>query len=124
MNNTLVSRIAILVYSLVLIVFGLGHFANASKMAGMVPSFLPGGVIWIYLSGAALLLAAIAFIINKQVRLAGYLLGVLLLIFVLTIHLPGMMNAKDEMMKMGSMGNLLKDLAIAAAAFYIGSKNE
>lgn len=123
MNNATISRIALTVYALVLIVFGFGHFTNGSKMVGMVPAFLPGGVIWVYLAGAGLILAAVSFIINKQVRLAGYLLGVLLLIFVLTIHLPGMMNAKDEMMKMTEMTMMLKDLAMAAAAFYIGSKN-
>ncbi len=123
MNNTLISKISLVVFALVLIAFGAGHFANASKMEGMVPAFLPGGVIWVYVSGTGLMLAAIAFISNKQVRLAGFLLGILLLIFVLTIHLPGMMNGKDDMTKMMSMTNLLKDLALAAAAFYIGSKN-
>lgn len=123
MNNTTISRIALTVYAIVLLVFGFGHFANGSQMVGMVPSFLPGGIIWVYVAGAGLILAAISFIINKQVRLAAFLLGALLLIIVLTIHLPGMMNGKDEMMKMTEMTMLLKDMAMAAAAFYIGSKN-
>ena len=95
---------------------------NADAMSGMVPSFIPGGVIWVYISGACLLLAAIALIIGVKVKLAGYLLGLLLLIIVLTIHLPGYLNAADEMAKMGPMTMIVKDTAIAAAAFFIGSK--
>ena len=84
----------------------------------MVPSYVPGGVFWVYFTGAALALAGIAFILNKKVKLAGYLLGVLLLIFVLTIHLPHLI-AGDQM----AMSMILKDTGLAAAAFFIGSKN-
>ena len=80
-------------------------------MAGMVPSFIPGGVIWVYLTGVALLAAAVAIIIQKKARLAGLLLAAMLLIFVLTIHLPGVMGGNES-----SMPGLLKDIALAGAA--------
>jgi putative oxidoreductase len=105
-----------ILYALTLLVFGSGHFMNAKGMAGMVP--IPGGVIWIYITGAGLIAAAISIIINKKAGLAGLLLGIMLLIFALTIHLPGI-SSGDEMKSMMSMGNLMKDIAMSGAAFYM-----
>ncbi|OYU92621.1 MAG: DoxX family protein, partial [Bacteroidetes bacterium B1(2017)] len=68
-------------------VFGILHFMAADAMAGMVP--LPGGVIWVYVTGIALIGAGVSIIIQKKARLASTLLAVLLLIFVFAIHLPG-----------------------------------
>jgi len=92
-------------------------------MSNAIPSFIPGAIFWVYLTGMALILAAISFIINKQVRVAGLLLGTLLLIFAFLVHLPGMIHATEDIMKWQSMGDMLRDLAMAASAFYIGSKN-
>jgi putative oxidoreductase len=47
------------------------------------------------------------------------LLGVLLLIYALTIQLPQVMGG-DQM----AMGNLLKDLALAGAAFFYSGTRE
>lgn len=58
-------------------------------------------------------MAAISFIIKKQAKLAALLLALLLLIFVLTIHLPGLFNAETMQ---SSMMNFLKDLALAGGA--------
>jgi len=39
-------------YALPMAVFGIMHFMNGSAMSGMVP--IPGGVFWVYVTGAAL----------------------------------------------------------------------
>lgn len=96
-------------------VFGLLHFAAADGMAGMVP--LPGGVIWVYLTGVALIAAAVSIIIGKMDKLATFLLGVMMLVFVALIHGKGVMGG-DQM----AMPSLLKDLALAGAAWlYAGN---
>ena len=88
---------------------------NSGPMTGMVPSFIPGGVIWVYVTGIALLAGAIVIIANRRLAsLATLLMGVLLLIFALTVHLPSVIN--PEMM-MSAMPNLLKDTALAGGAF-------
>ena len=92
-------------------IFGLFHFMNAEAMAPMVP--VPGGVFWVYLVGVALIAAAASIAMRKKSGLASMLLGALLLVFVLTIHLPAVLGG-DQM----SMGQLLKDLALAGASFY------
>lgn len=95
-------------------VFGVLHFMNATAMAGLVPGFLPGGAFWVYLVGIAFFAAAISFVIEKHVRLAGQLLAILLLIFVLTIHLPAVLDGAQN-----AMSRLLKDLALAGGALLL-----
>ena len=86
-----------------------------------VPDFVPGGMVWIYIVGTAFILAAVAFIINRQARLAGYLLAALLFIFVLTIHVPNYLHAGDTEMRQIAFVNILKDAALAAFALHIGA---
>jgi len=80
MDNATISRIGTIFYALVIAFFGINHFMYGTGMQKMVPAFLPGGVAWVYITGACLLLAAIAFLINRQVRLAGFLLCLFLLL--------------------------------------------
>jgi uncharacterized membrane protein len=98
-------------------VFGVMHLMMGANMAGMVPSFIPGGVLWVYLTGVALIAAPVAMLMNKMAKLATFLLGVLMLVFALSIHLVAVLGG-DQM----SMGNLLKDLALAGAAFLYSEK--
>ena len=109
--DTLTTTGARVLYAIPMAIFGLFHFMNGEQMAAWVPSFIPGGVFWVYLTGVALLAAAVAILIQKKARLASLLLAVMLLIFVLTVHLPGVL-AGNEM----SMPGLLKDVALAGAA--------
>lgn len=104
------------IYIIPIAVFGIFHFINASAMTAMVPSWLPGAIFWVYLVGLALLAAAVSVIINKQAPLALMLLGVMLIIFVLTMHLPAVIGGNEM-----SMGQLLKDTALAGAAFYLSA---
>ena len=121
MNQHTISRISISLLAIVLIIFGFYHFIYPQTLIGYLPTFLPPGNVWIYIPGAAFILAGIAFIINKQVRLAGYLLAILLLIFVLTIHLPNLMNASSQENSQSALISLLKDTAIAAFALHIAA---
>lgn len=100
-------------FAIPIAIFGVFHFMNADAMSGMVP--LPGGVVWVYLTGVALILAAVSIIIRKHDRLASFLLGIMLLIFALSIHLPSVMDGNES-----SMPNLLKDIALAGGAFAYG----
>lgn len=121
MKEHTISRIAIYILSVVMIVFGINHFTHPKEMLVYVPSFLPGGIIWVYFVGVAFILAALAFIANRMVKLAAYLLALLLFIFVLVIHFPNYQNTGDLEMKQQALVNLLKDLSLAAFALHIGS---
>jgi len=123
MSSNLIARISIIVYALITAMFGIHHLQAGASMAGAVPHFFPAPVFFVYFTGVAFILAAISFLINMKVKLAGYLLGTLLLIIVFSIHFPAFMTATDEASRMMPQINILKDLGLAAAAFYIGSKH-
>jgi len=122
MNNNSLFRIGVIVYALVIGVFGINHFLKVSTMQSMVPSFLPGGAIWVYITGLALVAAAVSFLTGKYTRLAGILLCVFLLAIVLAVHLPAVMHAPDENASRFPMTNLMKDIGLAAGALMIAGK--
>jgi putative oxidoreductase len=114
MNNTFVNAGRI-TFAIPFLFFGIVHFMNAQSMGGMIPGFLPGDAFWIYLTGIAHILAAIAILIKKWVKIATILLAVMLLIFALAIHLPGFLQGNQM-----ELGNVLKNIALAGGALVIG----
>src|SRR5690606_8510746 len=98
------------IFALPFAVFAIFHFLRAQIYQGYVP--FPGGTIWVYLSGLGMLLAAVAIITGKKDGLATFLLGVLLLIYALSIHLPNALNAPG-----GDWSSFLKDTAMAGGAW-------
>jgi len=121
MNQHIVSRIAIFILAIVMLVFGIRHFLYPYDLLVTVPNFLPGGIVWVYIVGTAFILAAISFMTNILVKTAAYLLALLLFMFVLTIHLPNYLNTADLELQRMSLTNLLKDSALAAFALFIAS---
>jgi uncharacterized membrane protein len=118
-TQLVISRVAIYLLSIVMIIFGIYHFMEPHAMLVFVPTNIPGGIAWVYVVGVAFILAALAFITNKFVKLAGYSLALLLIIFVLTIHLPNYNHAGDVEMRQNALINMLKDTALAAFALHI-----
>jgi len=117
----IISRIAIYLLSVVLFLFGIFHFMYPHDLLVFVPAFIPGGVIWIYFVGAAFILVAISFLTNRMVKVSSYLLAVLLIGFILTIHIPNFLNAGDKEMKRVALINILKDTAIVGFALHIAA---
>lgn len=115
------------IYALPFAIFGLGHLTGADSMAATVPSFVPGGVFWVYFTGVAMIAAAASIISGKLVKLSSILLAVLLFIFAVTIMLPGMGSENEQMKQMSFIG-FMKDVSMAGAALYIagiaGTKKE
>ncbi len=115
MKSFFPTRLAEMIFALIIGYFGIMHFMNADVMSGDIPSYLPGdGRIWIYLSGAGLVATALAIIINKFRTTACYLLAAMLLVFVFTLHLQPAMD--------GNPGLLLRDTALAMASIMIGNR--
>ena len=121
MTHHLIARIAVIILGIVLVSFGVYHFFNPETLVVYLPDFMPGGKIWIYITGTAFILAGVAFIAHKQVKLAGYLLALMLVIFVLTINLPNYLNSGSPEMRQTAFVNILKDTALAAFALYLAS---
>ena len=105
-----------LMYAGPMAMFGIFHFMNADGMAGVVPDFLPLAIVFVYLTGAALILAAVAIVIGNKAKLATQLLGLMLALFAVLIHLSGFL-AQDPV----SSAMFLKDIALAGASWYMSS---
>lgn len=114
----ILSKVGRYLFALPFGVFGLFHFMNASQMGGYVPGFIPGGVFWVYLTGLAMLAACVSILINKKAKLACVLLGAMLLIFVLSIHLPAVLGDGGS----SAMTMLLKDTVMAGGAWILSGQ--
>ena len=103
MKSSLLTRLAEILFAFCIGFFGILHFMNGDKMSGLVPDIMPGdGRNWIYITGGGLIAAALAILINKFKKIACYLLAIMLLLFVFTIHLNPAME--------GNPGQLLKPI--------------
>ena len=47
MNQHIISRIAIFILAIVMMVFGIQHFRYPYDLLVKVPDFMPGGIIWL-----------------------------------------------------------------------------
>ena len=121
MRTFIPSRVAEIIFALTLVIFGINHLRAGEGMAGGIPGFIPGGVIWVYITGVGFILAAIAIFINRFKTPACYLLALMLLVFVVTIHLPAFINA-DAGAGGSALTSALKDTAIAMGALLIGNR--
>ncbi|MCC5905658.1 MAG: DoxX family protein [Balneolaceae bacterium] len=110
----LTNRVARLLFAIPFGIFGIVQLMNADSVVGMVPEFIPGGIVWVYLTGLALLAASFAIVSQRQVRLASLLLAVMLLVFVFTVHLPAVLDGDPN-----AMPNLLKDTSLAGGALLL-----
>ena len=119
MKNLISTRVAIIIFAIIIAFFGANNILNATQMAANVPSFLPASKWMVYISGAGFLLAALAFIIDRYAKIAGYLLAVLLLIIVFSVDVPGIVHSVSRPVKMLFVTSMLKDAALAAAAVLI-----
>jgi len=75
-------------FSIGLLVFGVQHYMYAQFVANLIPAWIPAHLFWDYLVMLAFFASGISFMINKLTRLAGGLLGLMFLIWVLILHLP------------------------------------
>jgi len=121
MNQHILSRIAIFLLAIVLIVFGIEHFVHPRNMLIYVPTWIPGGLTWVYIVGASCILVAVSFMLNQMVKVTAYLLALLLFSFVFCVHLPNYLNTADPEYRQLAFLNVLKDTALAAFALYIAS---
>ena len=76
-------------FAIPLAVFGSEHFTVTADIARIVPRWIPAHTFWVYLVGVALIFAAVSITVMVQARLAAALLGMMFLIFVLVMDLPG-----------------------------------
>ena len=96
----LVSRI---VFGVSMVIFGWQHFMYAQFLVGLVQKWLPWHAFWIYFTGTAMMAAGAAIATGILARLAGIWLGIMFVLWFMTLHLPRVLAAihnQDELTSM------------------------
>lgn len=94
--------------------FGLSHYFGVSRVAFLVPKWLPlGGPFWAIVTGTAFFLAGIAIVTGMLDVLAARLLTVMLLVFSVLVCFVWIVNAPHAHEAWG--GNAYNLTAVAAA---------
>ncbi len=114
--NFLTGIVARIIFTIPFLGFGVRHLMYGNQMAGLVP--IPGGAIWVYITGTAMILASIAAITKIFGKWAMLLLALMLLIFAFTVQYPAMMSS-DMAMKMGGTVSFYKDLGLMGGALIL-----
>lgn len=99
-------------------IMGLNHFLMRDVFIGMMSSFIPGGAFTVLITGAVLILGSISIILNKNLKIACFGLAVLLFLFIVTIHIPGLFNTDPKLVQT-SLIELLKDTGLMGGAIMI-----
>jgi putative oxidoreductase len=97
-------------------IFGINHFIMMDYYIGMLTSFIPLGAYTIILTGIMLIVASISIILKKFVRFSTIMLAILLLMFILTIHIPHLFIEADRTVTLIA---LLKDISLMGGSLMI-----
>ena len=79
-------------FAMPLAVFGAEHLSGDPGIAGLVPSYMPWRMFWVYFVGVALVAAALSIATKIQVQWSGLLFGVMMFSFVAMLHFPGALS--------------------------------
>lgn len=113
-----ISTIGRILYAVPFAVFGLNHFLFVNFYIGSVSSFIPLGPYTIILTGIFLILASLSILFNKYIKISTILLAALLLIFILTIHIPGLFDPDPVKWQMALI-ELLKDTSLMGGSLLV-----
>jgi uncharacterized membrane protein YphA (DoxX/SURF4 family) len=86
--NPLLAAIGRYIYAFSMIIFGVQHFLYAQYIAFLIPKWMPAHLFLAYFTGAAFIAAGLAIATHFFSRLASILLGMMFLLWVITLHTP------------------------------------
>ena len=101
-------------YAVPLAAFGAEHLSAAKAIMQIVPPWMPARLFWAYFVGVCLVAAALSIASKKYVRLSATLVGIMLGLFVLTIHIPSVIATPHDRTRWVVA---LRDSSFAAGAF-------
>jgi len=111
-----ITTIGRIVFGLPFAVFGINHFLMMDYYMGMLTSFIPKTGYIMILTGIMLIAASISIITKKFVKLSTILLAGLLFLFIVTIHIPHLVQGTDNTVTLIA---LLKDISLMGGSLMI-----
>ena len=105
------------------IFFGVEHILHPNSAPGvplekLTPPWVPLGSFWGYLTGAVLLVAGIALLVNKKGRIAAIWAGLLITLLVLFIYLP-LLPLASQPAQMNEATNYIADTLLFAGTILL-----
>jgi uncharacterized membrane protein len=83
-------RVAQVLFGLICVFYGWSHFVYADYTAGMVPTWLPGGLAFAYFTGLGHIAAGIGIMVGILSRLAATLEAIMMSLFGLLVWVPSL----------------------------------
>ena len=77
-----------LFFSVTMASFGTDHFLYAERLSGIVPSYFPDRVFWMYLTGVILVGAGISIALHIRRGAVAFLFSVTLFLWIVLLHIP------------------------------------
>jgi uncharacterized membrane protein len=80
-------------FAIPMIFFGVEHFLHPDFAPGvplpkMMPSWIPGHMVWAYITGTALVVCGVSILLNKYARWGATGVGITFLVLVIFIYMP------------------------------------
>lgn len=116
LNMNKIATAGRILFALPFAVFGINHFVMMDYYMGMLTSFIPQTAFIMILTGLLLIAASISIITKKLVKISTILLASLLFLFIVTIHIPHLINGVDTTVTMVA---LLKDISLMGGSLMI-----
>lgn len=114
------SAIGRILFAIPFFIFGINHFLMMDYYVGMLTSFVPLGPYTIILTGVVMIIASISIITRKYIVQSTLALATLLLLFIVTIHIPHLLNGSDRTVTLIAF---LKDISLLGGSLMIAGMN-
>ncbi len=75
-------------FAITLIVFGVQHYQYATFISGLVPSWIPWPLFWVYAVMVGFFATAISLMFNKLIHLSATVLAFMFFLWIWTLHIP------------------------------------
>lgn len=105
-----------LLFAIPFAIFGINHFLMLDYYMGMLTSFIPLGAYTIILTGILMIAASLSIVFKLYVKVFTGLLALLLLLFIITIHIPHLIEGTDKTVHLLA---LLKDISLMGGSLMI-----
>jgi uncharacterized membrane protein len=108
-----------ILFALPFAIFGVNHFLMMDYYTGMLTSFIPLGAYTIILTGILMIVTSICIMIKKFILQSTIILASLLFLFIITIHIPHLINSPDINATRITLIALLKDISLMGGSIMI-----
>jgi uncharacterized membrane protein YphA (DoxX/SURF4 family) len=110
-------------FAVPMVFFGIQHFLHPQYAPGvplekLMPDWIPGHIVWAWLTGAVLVIGGFCILLNKRGSLAAVILGVTYLVLVLFIYMP-MEVVHPSIEISGELDYVADTLIFSGAALFI-----